>query len=237
MKRRIVISIIILLLLGTMAFSFYHILGWINDNQKTNELIEKVQEEVYDSETEKIDFPKLKEINNEVVGWIKIEDTNIDYPIVKHSNNSYYLNHSFDYSINEAGWIFLDYRNDLENLSFNTIIYAHGRVDGSMFGSLKDIYNKEYFTKDKHLVYLYTPKNNYIFEVFSFYIVKTTNDYLDISFQDSFSYTKFIKMIQDRSSYPFSVDVLENDKIITLSTCYNKKEKLVLHAKLVNYKE
>ena len=68
-----------------------------------------------------INFNELKNINNDVKGWIKVNGTNINYPFVQSKNNKYYLTHSFDKSYNSAGWLFLDYRNNNKN----TIIYAH----------------------------------------------------------------------------------------------------------------
>ena len=70
---------------------------------------------------------KLLKENQETVSWITVNGTNINYPVVQHSDNEYYLNHSFDGSENSAGWIFLDYRNNIENTEKNTIIYGHSR--------------------------------------------------------------------------------------------------------------
>lgn len=74
-----------------------------------------------------VNFNELKKINNDTVGWIKVEGTNINYPFVHTNNNDYYLNHSFDKSSNGAGWVFMDFRNNISNFSKNTILYAHGK--------------------------------------------------------------------------------------------------------------
>lgn len=229
------VVIIILVLVGVLAYSTVNILSWVDDNKKTDELIKEVQE-IKPSEIEvgsaDNGFDRLKKINNETVGWIEIKGTNVNYPVVKHRDNSYYLTHSFDRSYNDAGWIFLDYRNNLNELLKNTIIYAHGRIDGSMFGSLKFLLNDDYYKNKEHKVYLYTPEKDYVFEVFSFYVIETTNDYLKVDFNSSGDFLDFTNMLKKRSNHNFNVDILENDKIITLSTCYNSHEKLVLHAKL-----
>lgn len=230
------VVIIILVLVGVLAYSTVNILSWVDDNKKTDELIKEVQEikpsgiEVGSADN---GFDRLKKINNETVGWIEIKGTNVNYPVVKHKDNSYYLTHSFDRSYNDAGWIFLDYRNNLNELLKNTIIYAHGRIDGSMFGSLKFLLNDDYYKNREHKVYLYTPEKDYVFEVFSFYVIETTNDYLKVDFNSSGDFLDFTNTLKKRSNYNFNIDILENDKIITLSTCYNNHEKLVLHAKLI----
>jgi SrtB family sortase len=102
-----------------------------------------------------VNFDNLKQINNDTVGWIKVEGTKINYPFVKTDNNEYYLKHSFDKSKNKKGWVFLDFRNDIENLSRNTILYAHGLVNNQMFGSLRGVLRKSW----------YTNKNNYIITI------------------------------------------------------------------------
>ena len=239
--KKILLSIILIVLFGSIIYSSYNIMLWFKDNKKNNDLIINIKEEVYktdvdeklDEEQDKIDFNKLIQINNETVGWIEIKENGINYPIVRHKDNSHYLNHSFDNTYNDAGWIFLDYRNNLNSLDKNNIIYAHGRIDGSMFGSLKYIYNEKYFSNDSHNIYIYTPTRNYIFEVFSFYHIKTTNDYLQTTFNNDKEFLDFISLLKKRSRYNFNVLLDANDKIITLSTCYNNSEKLVVHAKLI----
>lgn len=88
----------------------------------------------------------------------------------KLKNNSYYLNHSFDQSNNNAGWVFLDYHNHLNNLDNNTILYAHGRLDTTMFGSLKNLLKSSWYDNpDNYLIKLSTPTSNSLWQVFSVY--------------------------------------------------------------------
>lgn len=249
-----VISIILLIFFSfTMLFSLIKIINWSIDNTNTVKKIEKIKK---DTKTEiledsiytniitqsnniqnkliQVDFTNLLKQNKEVVGWIKIPETKIDYPFVQTKNNNYYLYHSFDRSWNEAGWIFLDYRNNINELDTNTIIYGHGRLDGTMFGSLRNTTEDKWLSnKENHIVMISSLSYNYLFEVFSIYKIKTTNDYLYNNFQSSTEYNLFLEMIKTRSIYNFEVDITTKDKIITLSTCYNNKEKLVLHAKLI----
>ena len=90
-----------------------------------------------------VDFQELKSTNNQTVGWIQVNGTNINYPFVQANDNKYYLTHSFDKSHNTSGWVFLDYRNNIQTLDKNTILYAHGRIDKTMFGTLKNILNND----------------------------------------------------------------------------------------------
>lgn len=179
-----------------------------------------------------IDFRELKKINKDTVGWIQVNGTNINYPFVQGNDNSYYLNHNINKQSNGGGWVFLDYRNNIKELDKNTIIYAHGRQNKTMFGSLKNILTSGWLeNKNNYIVKMSTETENTLWQVFSVYRIPTTSDYLQIKFTND--YKDFIKMILNRSAYNFNTNVNENDSILTLSTCYNDDDKVVLHAKLI----
>lgn len=181
-----------------------------------------------------VDFSKLKKDNNEIVGWIKVNGTNVNYPFVQTNDNDYYLSHSFTKDKNKAGWVFMDYRNNEIANDKNTILYAHGRLDNTMFGSLRKIIKKDWLNnKDNHVINLSTENSNSLWQVFSVYKIPTTSDYLYINFNDTNDFLEFSKMLINRSIYDFNTKIDAADKIITLSTCYNNTDKLVLHAKLI----
>ncbi len=181
-----------------------------------------------------VDFSELKKENSDVVGWIQVPNTNVNYPFVQTDNNDYYLNHAFNKKKNSAGWIFLDSRNNLESLNLHTIIYGHGRYDRTMFGTLKNLLKTSWLkNKDNHIIKISTEHQNTLWQIFSVYHLPTTGDYLTTSFSTAEEYQSFLKKIQKRSVYDFSTKVEVSDKILTLSTCYNEKEKLVVHAKLI----
>lgn len=181
-----------------------------------------------------VNFKELKEINNETVGWIQVKGTNINYPFVQTDNNDYYLNHSYNKSKNNAGWVFLDYRNTINNLDQNAIIYAHGRLDTTMFGSLKNVFTNNWLNnQDNFIIRLSTEYENTLWQVFSVYRIPTTNDYIRIEFNSDEDFNQFANMLLERSAHNFNTTVSENDKILTLSTCYDLKDKVVMHAKLI----
>lgn len=238
-KKLIAISVLACSLLA-MLFSFFNIVNWIEDNKKTKERIEIVQEvtkiEINPVSTFlSVDFTELSKINDEVVAWIKVPETSVNYPVVKHKDNSYYLTHSYDKSFNYAGWIYTDYRNDIDDLVSNNIIYGHGRVDGSMFGSLRDLINKDGSEK---LIYISTPYNNYIFQVFSIYRIMNTNDYLYTGYDNNEKFLSFIDLIKNRSLVKYDdLEIEPSDKILTLATCYDTREKFVIHAKMIKWEK
>lgn len=182
-----------------------------------------------------VDFSKLIKENSDTKGWLYVNNTNINYPIVQNGDNTYYLTHAFDRSRSAVGWIFADYRSDLKNFKKNTVIYGHGRVDQVMFGSLDKILKKSWYTnEDNHIIKLSTPTENTLWQVFSVYTIEAESYYLTHNFENDESYSKFLKTITSRSKYNFETDIDVNDKILTLSTCLNYNgERIVLHAKLV----
>lgn len=181
-----------------------------------------------------INFNKLKQINSNTKGWIQVNGTNINYPFVQANDNKYYLTHSFDKSYNSAGWVFLDYRNNINEFSKNTIIYAHGRTDKTMFGSLKNILKSSWLNDTNNFVVkLSTEIENTLWQVFSVYHIPTTSDYIQVNFSSNKEFNNWTTMLINRSSYNFNTSVNENDNVLTLSTCYNDNEKVVLHAKLI----
>ena len=181
-----------------------------------------------------VNFDDLLKINNETKGWIQVNGTNINYPFVQTSNNDYYLTHSYDKSYNQAGWVFMDYRNDTESLDKNTILYAHGMNNKTMFGSLRNILNSSWYNNtNNHIIKLSTPTENTLWQVFSVYHIETTNDYIQTEFTSDEEYQTFLDTLKGRSAVSFDTSLNTTDKILTLSTCYNKTDKVVMHAKLI----
>lgn len=171
--------------------------------------------------------------NPDTVGYLKVPNTIIEYPVVKTDNNKFYLKHDFYKKSNVYGWIFADFKNEFPILSQNTIIYGHNTSIGIMFGDLINLLNKEWYENEENkYIYFSTTEQNYKFQIFSVYKINTTNDYLDINYDEN-----FIEMIKNRSFMDFNVEI-NDEKIITLSTCYNSSSsnvKLVVHAKMVNF--
>lgn len=260
--KNIILILMFLILFITLNISIYNIIKWKLDSNKTNEEINTIQEnanieEVKDNKGTEIikqakkipkenpywdyikmnmidvNFDNLKKINSDVVGWIKVNGTNINYPFVQSKDNKYYLTHSFSKSYNNAGWVFLDYRNNNIN-NRNTIIYAHGRTDKTMFGTLRKVLNNGWINNtNNYVIKISTEKENSLWQIFSIYHIPTTNDYLQTEFKDEREYQRFLNILKNRSNHNFNTSITSNDTILTLSTCYNDSEKMVVNAKLI----
>ena len=262
LKRWVWTTFLIIFLL-IIAFSLFKIFFWAKDNKDTKSVINdisnntKVEETKDDENTELINEPEtkdetndywyyikqplinvdinaLKEKNKDTVGWINVNNTNINYPYVQGKDNKYYLNHSYDKSYNEAGWVFLDYRNNSTLSDKNNILYAHSRLDKTMFGSLsKTLKSNWYNNKDNHIIRLSTEIENTMWQIFSVYKIPEETYYITTNFSNDSEYEKFLNIIKERSIHNFNTDININDKVLTLSTCYSDTERTVVHAKLI----
>ena len=230
--------VLIILLLLVMTLSGHKIILYYKGNKENEEIkkeiIENYIEEVETTEEEvkyEVDFESLKKENPDTVGYLKVNGTNIDYVVVKGSDNSFYLKHSFNRSYNISGWIFADFHNQFNGYDKNIVIFGHNTLDGSMFGTLKNVLTKEWQeNSDNHKVLFITEDGESIYEVFSVYTVLSEDYYIKTQFNDDFD--KFVEIIKKRSIYDFKVDVDENDKVLTLSTCTSDRiHRVVLHAK------
>ena len=181
-------------------------------------------------------FDELVSINNETIGWITINNTKVNYPVVQHTDNTYYLNYDFNKQKNIFGWIYMDYRNNIYNLSDNTIIWGHNIKNGMMFGTLRYMTNESWYKNpDNQIITFNTKVKNMKWKIFSIYRIPVTNDYLYTNFIEKSEYQSFLDMIRSRSIYDFNVDVTSNDHILTLTTCSNPNTyRLVIHAVLMN---
>lgn len=240
-----ILSILKVFFIIGIITSITYITNWYISNKQNEKLTEKAsnavtieeittEENVIVSEY-KIDFQELKKINNEVVAWLKVNGTEIEYPIVQTKDNKYYLKRNLEKKYNIAGWVFLDYKNKLDNNDKNIVIYGHNVKDNSMFGSLKNVLTEEWINnKDNHIIEFITESENQKYQVFSVYKIKKEDYYIKTDFNES-EFSSFIKKIKQRSIHNFNINVTEEDTILTLSTCAtNDNYRVVLHAKKIS---
>ena len=103
-----------------------------------------------------------------------------------------------------------------------------------MFGALRNILNNNWLNNpNNYIIKISTEKENSLWQIFSAYHLPTTNDYLQTTFSGDTEYQIFLEMLKNRSSFNFNTNVSSNDNILTLSTCYNNSDKMVVHAKLI----
>ena len=242
-KKAILNLILYIILLSILIYSGIKIFKWYKDKTNNNKIVEQIKSTVIVEENNEdgnengytVDFNKLKEQNNETIAWLKINNTNVEYPVVKGTNNSFYLNHSFDKSKNSAGWIFADYKNKFDNTDKNIVIYGHNMRDGSMFGSMLNILDAKWYENEENTnITLYTENEKCIYKVFSIYKIESEDYYIKTEFSDDNNFEQFVNTIKKRSIKEFNTDVSKDDNILTVSTCANNnKYRVVLHAKKI----
>lgn len=167
-------------------------------------------------------FRKLREANKDIVAWIYVPGTNVDYPVVHGEDNSYYLNHDIEGKTSRAGAIFLDYRIAVNEDStiddINTVIYGHHMKNGSMFASLKR-YKDSSFLEENPYIYLDTVNGRRKYQIFSVFVTKTDFQYTKINFSSDNEYLQYLQEINNKSMNSTNIELKSTDKIITLSTC------------------
>lgn len=224
-------KILLIILTIISIFSFAKIIiYYINSyqNKKTNqELIEKSIEKI--DNKHKINYFKIN--NEDVVGWIIMNQNKINYPILKSNDNNFYLTRDYNKKHNQSGSIFMDYRNN-DFKDKNTVIYGHSMLDGTMFGSLREMFKKGYFdTKNNNYIKIYDLNSKEItYQIFSYYIIDTENYYITTTFTTEEQYKIFIDRITKRSYKNFNIKIDTTDQILTLSTCSSNNKRKVLHA-------
>ena len=185
-----------------------------------------------------IDWKALKKKNPDVVGWILIPDTDISYPIVQGSDNSYYLNHTFEKKENYAGAIFMDAGADASFQDRNTIIYGHNVKHGTMFAELEKFKEQAFFEQHPYL-YIFTEQQNYRCEIFSMYSTSATSASYRLQYADDADFKGYVDMVKELSDFKRKVSVKRRDRIVSLSTCSYERNgqpdelRYLLHAKLV----
>ena len=207
---------------------------WNNNEKKEEE--ERLEDGALAS------FQTIRELNSDVVGWINISNTLIDYPVVQTKDNSYYLRHNINKEYNYSGCPFLDYRNSVkpDSDTRNFIIYGHHRRNGTMFAQLKK-YNDVDFYKENPVIRFDTIYNRSEWIIFSNFRATTTwasgtpFNYIQTDFKDDAEFLKFVDELKKRSLITTPVDIRADDKILLLSTCSYEKShwRMVIAARRV----
>ena len=170
-----------------------------------------------------VDFETLLENGPDIIGWLTLPDTVINYPVTQTDDNEYYLHHLYDGTYNKTGCLFADYENQADFSDRNTIIYGHNMRDGSMFSTLNEYDEQSYFDTHKQM-YLVTPDSGYLCEIFTAFVANPSESGSDtspwrLSWKDDGDYTTWLSAMADRSVIETDVTVTSSDKVLTLSTC------------------
>ena len=210
----------------------------VEDEHQYHHMEEQIEEEKQILVEEDYEFEELiedNEINDDTIGWITIEGTSIDYPIVQASDNCYYLTHDCNCNESKYGSIFMDCHNAADFSDNHTILYGHNMQNGSMFHDLNEYSSQDFF--DEHIYIEVNSQDVYRkWVIFSTYSTEPDFNYLQTEFDSPEEYSIFLNAILSHSEIRNeNVQVTAEDKILTLSTCSDDlgNERRVVHAKLV----
>lgn len=235
-KLKAIINFIVIII---FLLSAYKLIEKHISNKKANEVyseLQEIKENLTENNEESLEEEvlDLSYINEDYRGWITIENTNIDYPILQGEDNDYYLSRDINKEYLKSGSIFLDYRNNNFD-DKNTVIYGHSMRNGTMFGQLK--YFKESGALDENkYIYILSPEGKTLkYEIFSVYTSDINDNYIETSFNSDEEYKEFLDKICEKSLFPVNIDISTEDKILTLSTCSYEYEnaRTVIHGKLI----
>ena len=185
-----------------------------------------------------VNWDALREINPDIVGWVMIPGSRVNYPIVQADDNEYYLTHLFDNTYSAAGAIFLDSMNDPEIKGMNNFIYGHNLLDGSMFAGLKFYREKDYFDSHRTIL-LATPKMNYKLEVVACLVCDGDDKIRQFVFVDTEGYVSYMNMLLEYSVQGGISEAEIPDNLYCFVTCTdtNYSKRTVLLARIVEEKE
>jgi len=183
-----------------------------------------------------VDFYALEESLPGISAWIKLENTALDYPIMQGADNNYYLSYLPDGTKHRNGSVFLDYRNAADFSDKNTLIYGHESRTGDMFGILKS-YRKQSFYEENPVIHIYTPEKDFTLVLVAGYLVDSGIESPPIVFNSETDFLEHVETVKKRSFFNSSVEVNEDDRLVSLCTCaYDYvNARLVIVGKLVEY--
>ncbi len=211
-----------------------------NENILTNLETVVPEKETVLSRLKTFDLATLQEGNPDVLGWIMIPGTTVDYPLLQGSNNDYYLGHTWDKKSNTVGSIYMDYRNAEDLSDFNTIIYGHNMNDGSMFSNLNCYVDPEYW-KERSDLYLVVGEKILCYEIFATFQSGPSSFVYTLGLHQEDSKESFLQQVRSSNQLPPDVEVTAGDQILTLSTCegidYSQRRLVMAKLKSVENRE
>ena len=239
---RILSDIVIVVCLIIAGFSGWNLYKELHEYQESKETYEKLTPSVVieNPDTNEVDtaplfdWEKLKGINGDFVGWIRLDDSTVDYPFVQGTDNEYYLRHLFDGTYNNSGCVFMDVNNNRDFSDKNTILYAHNMKNGTMFASIEKYKDASYYDGHK-VIHIYTEATTYDVYPVAGIVTDGQDDYVRTSFNDDNDFMSYVNRFVSSSTFTSEQSIETTDRMIMLSTCnYDRSDgRYVLIGKLV----
>ena len=222
------------------AVDYFHYRSIVNSVSFSGEGDSSHAEETKNEVDVPVNFGKLQSVNDDIYAWINIPGTIIDYPILQSDQDdgiSYYLTHNVNREDSKYGAIYTQYYNSTDFNDFNTLIYGHNMLNGTMFGTLKKYRDREYFEKN-NVINIYMPGRILKYEIFAAYVFDDRHILLSFDFENEDDRQRYLDVVHSKkslySNFDEDITVDTDDRIITLSTCTsNDDERYLVQGVLV----
>lgn len=240
--KKIIKYIVLILLICSIAVSSYFLYKNLKEDKKQEDIFEEIKDiaeenNINEEKQDNIDMQKLYGINNDIVAWVRIENTNIDYPVMQTKDTpNYYLRKNFYKQYSYLGTPYLAESCDLKT-SDNLIIYGHHINNSKMFGELENYRQKEYYNNHK-IIKLFTLEENEEYEIIAVFktVAYTGFKYYDfVNANNEKEFNTFVNQCKELSFYDTEKIANYGDKLLTLSTCdySSKNARLVVVARKI----
>lgn len=233
--KKIVLLLLIVVFVCGIGYTIYYLYNSYKDKKDNTNILNNVivdDTPVTEEKTEKmLQLEELQKENNEIIGWLEIEDTNINLPVCQTTDNDFYLTHNYKKEKSKGGSLFLDKNFDLVNGSSNYLIYGHRNTQGLMFEDLLK-YSKEDFYNNHKTIKFTTNKDDSVYEIMSVFYsrvyYKKEKDvfryYNFVNANNEEEYNDFVNNCKKSSIYDTGVTANYGDQLLTLSTCEYSQE-------------
>ena len=223
--------VLAVLVVAGVAWIAFKVVGYNQAQQVYHEMERAYAAQPVDGNPGSVDVAQLRETYPGAVGWLKMDDVDISYPIMQGDDNEFYLHYGADGKPNIDGSIFMDYRNrSFDDL--HVLLYGHNMLDESMFGQLDEYVSAEFYAKGTGAFTIFTPTAAYRYKIFAVDIVDPTDDVYQTGYQNPAVFGGFVNQLKENSMYDTGVEASGADHVVTLSTC-SANDRLVLSAKRV----
>jgi len=165
-----------------------------------------------------MDFAALRAENPEIIAWLTIPGTTIDYPVLQAADNKYYLSHDAQKKLNKNGALFLDYRMRADFSDFNSVIYGHYMSSGMMFQNLVKFKEKDFFESHDEVVF-YTPEQTRELEIVAVAVVPSSSPLYNYIFTSPSEQEAHLQLLKEKAKYYRGADFAPDDRLVLLSTC------------------
>lgn len=264
-RKKDILRVLTLVCLAVFLFSLWNLLGIYQEYKEAEELYEQTAqnymelaagpESAEDDEREhgvsvkpktpqapiRVDFSNLLQINQDIIGWIYMEDTVVNYPLLQGVNNFYYLDKTYYKKYLASGSIYLDCDNERDFSDAHSIIFGHNMKNHTMFGDLSDFHEESYLKEHPYVDIILTDGTWLRYEIFSMYRAHIDDGTYRAPLNKAENFKPFMELVTEKNMHAASQldlpQVQANDRVLTLSTCTEDSadlERFVVHAVLIS---